>query len=255
MIAWREKFVAFGIHFLATLVLAAIAAALIFFVWYPAPFTQMLGGQKLFLLVVGIDLALGPLMSLVVYDSRKARRLLILDYSVIGVIQIAALLYGVSNMADARPVYVAFSVDRFEIVQAGSLTPDELAAARDPQFASRPLLGPRFVSIVVPPEDREDALMVALAGKDTHLRPRFYVPFEKGLPEIQARARKLDELAAKFPGAKAEIEEARRSAGIPEEFLRWLPVQHAKGFWTAVIDSRTGFPVSYIDLDPYDDAR
>ena len=74
MIVWRERFLAFAIHFLVTLVLAAIAAALIFLVWFPDPFQTMVGGTELFELVVVCDLALGPLISLVIYDSRKARR-------------------------------------------------------------------------------------------------------------------------------------------------------------------------------------
>ena len=71
MIVWREKFVATGIHFLVTLTFAAIAAALVFLVWFPDPFQTMIGGTELFLLVVGCDLALGPLISLVIYNSRK----------------------------------------------------------------------------------------------------------------------------------------------------------------------------------------
>src|SRR6187401_541882 len=82
MTVWREKFVATGIHFLVTLTLAAVAAALIFVVWFPDPFETMIGGTELFLLVVGCDLALGPLISLVIYDSRKSRRALVFDYAV-----------------------------------------------------------------------------------------------------------------------------------------------------------------------------
>jgi len=33
--------------------------------------------------------------------------------------------------------------------------------------------------------------------------------------------------------------------------VRWLPVHHRKGFWTALIDSESGKPLAYIDLDPY----
>ena len=74
MIVWREKFVATAIHFLVTLLLAACAAALIFLVWFPDPLQTMIGGTELFMLVVGCDLALGPLISLVIYNSRKSRR-------------------------------------------------------------------------------------------------------------------------------------------------------------------------------------
>lgn len=224
MIVWREKFVATGIHFLATLTLAACAAALIFLVWYPDPFQTMIGGTELFVLVVGCDLALGPLLSLVVYDSRKTRRALVTDYSVIGVVQVAALIYGVYVLAGARPVYVAFSTDRLEVVSAFEINDKELAAARDPAYASRPLAGPRLISIVVPEAERNDALFESVAGNEAHMRPRFYAPYESRLEQIRTRAKGIDVLTDKFPTRKELIEEAVRDVSTP---------------------------VGYIDLDPY----
>ena len=117
-IVWRERFLAFAIHFLVTLALAACAAALIFIVWFPDPFQTMVGGTELFELVVLCDLVLGPLISLVIYDSTKARWQLVMDYSIIGAIQLAAMIYGVYIVAGTRPVYVAFNQDRLEVVTA-----------------------------------------------------------------------------------------------------------------------------------------
>ena len=251
MIVWREKLVACAIHFLATLALAALAAGLIFLVWFPAPFARMLGGNELFLLVVGCDLALGPLVSLVIYNSRKSRRELVTDYSIVGLVQIAAVVYGVWIMAGTRPVYVAFSQDRYEVVQAADLRDNELAAAGDPKYDSRPLSGPRFIAVVVPPAEAEDAMFQSLEGNEEHQRPRFYMPIEAELPAIQRRAKKLELLAERHKHSKADIDLAQREARIPLEHQRWLPVRHSRGFWTAVIDVRTGLPVSYIDLDPY----
>src|SRR5262245_13571796 len=176
MINWREKFLAFGIHFLATLLLGACAAALIFLVWFPHPFETMIGGTELFVLVVGCDLALGPLLSLVIYDSRKTRRHLLFDYSVVAVIQIAALVYGVYVVAGTRPVYVAFSGDRFEVVTARDISDEELAAASDPRYRSRPLGGPRYIAIVVPAAEQQEAMFKSLDGNPEHERPKFYAP-------------------------------------------------------------------------------
>lgn len=251
MIAWREKLLATGIHFLTTLIVAACAAALIFLVWYPDPFQTMIGGTELFVLVVGCDLALGPLLSLVVYDSRKTRLALVTDYSVIGVVQVAALVYGVYILAGSRPVYVAFNTDRLEVVSAFEINDKELAAARDPAYASRPLTGPRLISIVVPEAERNDALFESVAGNETHMRPRFYAPYESKLERIRARAQLVEVLTDKFPARKELIEEAVRDVSIPAERVRWLPVHHAKGFWTALIDNDDGKPVGYINLDPY----
>src|SRR3954469_17436699 len=185
MIIWREKLRAFVIHFLVTATLGACAAALIFLVWFPRPFATMIGGTELFLLVVGCDLVLGPLVSLVVYDSRKSRRALLVDYGTIGVLQLAALIYGVYVVAGTRPVYVAFDGDRFEIVAARDIRDAELAAARSPGYRSLPLTGPRFINVVVPPADHNDALFEALAGNEEHQRPKFYLPFESGIEAIR----------------------------------------------------------------------
>lgn len=251
MIVWREKFIATGIHFAATLLVAAVAAGVIFLVWYPPPFAEMIGGGGLFLLVIGCDLALGPLLSLVVYDSRKSRRELWLDYSVIGLLQISALVYGVMTTADARPVYVAFSTDRFEIVLAGDLRESELAAARDPRYRDVGWSGPEFVAVVIPPEDRNEALFEALSGNEGHLRPRFYVPLESQLDNLRKRARPLAALEGKNPEASSLLQAALHDVEAPRDRLGWLPVRHFRGFWTAVVDESSGMPVAYIDLDPY----
>src|SRR6185295_6093639 len=63
MIVWREKVKAFAIHFLVTLTLSAAAATLVFLIWFPDPFADMLGGTKLFGVLVACDLGLGPLTS------------------------------------------------------------------------------------------------------------------------------------------------------------------------------------------------
>ena len=251
MIVWREKFLATAIHFLVTLALAAIAAALIFLVWFPDPLQTMIGGTELFMLVVGCDLALGPLLSLVIYNSRKSRRELLLDYTIVGTIQIAALVYGVTIVAGTRPVYVAFSADRLEIVTARDIVDKELAEARDAAYRTLSLTGPRYVGIEVPKAEHNDALFQALSGNEEHMRPKFYVPYETQLENIRAHARPIEALERKKPASKPLLEAAMRDVSIPAERVHWLGVHHRKGFWTALIDIGDGKPVAYVDFDPY----
>ena len=251
-IVWRDRFVAFAIHFLLTLALGALAAALIFLVWFPDPFQTMVGGTKLFELVVVCDLVLGPLISLVIYDKSKGRRKLVIDYTIVGVVQLAAMIYGVYIVAGTRPVYVAFSKDRFEIVVARDITDQELAAARDPQYAKLPLDGPHLVAIQVPAADQQDALFQSVAGNEEHARPKFYAPYESALPDIRKRARTVEWLARKFPKSKPLFDEAMKKVEIPPERVRWLPVRHRLGFWTALIDTADGKPIDWVAFDPYD---
>ena len=250
-IAWREKFIATAIHFLVTLTLAACAAALIFLVWFPDPFQTMIGGTELFLLVVGCDLALGPLLSLVIYNSRKSRRKLVIDYSIVAVLQIAALVYGVYVIAGSRPVFVAFSVDRMEIVTAREITDKELAEVKRPEFAKLSMTGPRLVGIDVPSEDRPDALFQAVQGNDIYLRPKFFVPYETRLDDVRKRAKPISELTKRKPDSKPLIEDAMADTKLPADRIRWVPAHHSQGFWTTLIDIDSAMPVGYIPFDPY----
>jgi len=250
-IVWRDKLLAFGVHFIATALLAAAAATLIFGVWFPAPFNEMIGGTKLFQLVVGCDLALGPLISLVIFNRKKSRRELVTDYTIVAAVQLAAMTYGVWVMAASRPAYVVFAKDRFEVVMAQAISDEYLAETRDPHFARRPLSGPEFAFLRIPPADEQDVMFQELAGHETEARPRFYAPYETGLAEIRQRAGSLAALEARHPEAKAVLAAAAAEAGVPAERLRWLPLRARLGFWTALIDVETGKPVSYAPVDPY----
>jgi hypothetical protein len=157
----------------------------------------------------------------------------------------------VTIVASARPAYLAFSGDRYEVVSAGDLHAAELEAARDPQYREVPWTGMRFVAIVVPPEEHNDALFQALNGNESHLRPRFYVPLESQLDAIRFHAKPLTQLAQAHPEAKPLIAEALPGIDVPADRLAWLPVRHLRGFWAAIIDTQTGKPVAYVAVDPY----
>lgn len=250
MIVWREKFRALSLHFLVTLAVAAVAAAVIFFVWYPNPFQTMMGGTKFFLLISVCDLVLGPLISLVIYNSKKSRRELITDYSIVGVVQLAALAYGVLSIADARPVYVAFVGDRFEVVIASDLTDENLQAGKDP-YRTRPQWGPKLIATQMPTdiEERNDLLFSALKGKDIQTQPRYYVPYETAKEQIKRRAQRMETLYKRHPEARQLVEDAELA--VPESELRWLPIL-GKEFWTVLLDANGGPPLAYLPLDPYD---
>lgn len=252
MINWREKIIATGVHFAVTLVLAGIAAALIFFVWFPDPFQTMIGGTELFLLVVGCDLALGPLMSLVIYNSRKSRRELVTDYSIVGLLQIAALVYGVLIVAGTRPVYVVFNTDRYEVVTARDIDERELAAARDPKYRQLPWTGPRLIAVDVPAAEQQDALFQSLSGNEEHQRPRFYVPLASKVETIRARLKPIEALEADKPASKPLLQSAIAELDLPAGQLGWLPARHRKGFWTVIVRRDDGEPVAWVDFDPYD---
>lgn len=250
MIAWREKFRAVSLHFLVTLAMATAAAVIIFFIWYPDPFQTMLGGTRFFILVTVCDLVLGPLTSLIVYNSKKTRRALVFDYTVIGIVQLAAFVYGVMSMANARPVYVAFVKDRFEVVMAEEIADKDLQAAHDP-YRSRPKFGPVLVGTKSPTDrDERNALVfAAMEGKDVQNYPRFFVPYEANAEVIKQQARPLDALEKNHPEAQQLV--AAEKLAIPRDKVRWLPVRSPKAYWTVLLDADTARVLAYVPVDPW----
>jgi hypothetical protein len=251
MILWREKFRASGLHFMVTLTAALVAAALIFFVWYPQPFATMVGGFRLFLIVSGCDLVLGPLTSMIIYNSRKSRRALVFDYTVIAIIQLAAFVYGVYSVSQARPAYIAFVKDRLEVIAAGEISDKDLAEAKDSKYGDPPHWGPVLVATQVPAQDKNDALWAALEGRDVGVRPKFYVSYETQLNVIKERLEPIAKLEQFHPDSKPLVAAALAELNKPAAEFGWLPVRHTRGFWTALIDRNTGYPAKYIPVDPY----
>ena len=252
-IKWREKIVAFLLHFIITLFAVTAVAAIIFLVWFPEPFDQMVGGRKLLLLLAGCDLILGPLLSLVIFNSKKTRYELTLDYALIGSIQLAALVYGVTVVAESRPAFVVFVKDRFEVVVAMELNPADLKLASELKFQSLSWRGPRLVAAEFPASaaERSEILFSALAGKDIQLMPKYYRPFESQLEVVRSRGLLISQLIERKPDKKSVIGGAVSRLRKDEAALRWLPVKHSFGFWVALIDYETGRPLTYLPIDPY----
>lgn len=108
---------------------ALASAAVVFGLWYPAPYRQMLDVGHIYLLVLAVDVVCGPLLTLILASSTKSRRERWLDFSLIGLIQLAALAYGMHSVWVAPPVALVFETDRLVVVTANEVNTDALPKA------------------------------------------------------------------------------------------------------------------------------
>ncbi len=235
-LALRDRLRAAGWHLLLSLLVAALAAALVFGLWYPGAFRGLSGGRSLFLLVVTVDVVLGPLLTFAIFDPRKGWPHLRRDLAIIVALQLAALAYGLHTVYIARPVVLTFERDRFRVVTASDVLVDELPKAR-PEYRTLPLTGPWTVSTraAQPGEEKSDALFTALKGFDTSQRPGFWQPYENARSEALAKARPLKALLDRHPEHATEFRAEIRDAGLEPERARFLPVV-ARGNWVAVLN-------------------
>ena len=252
MTLWKSKFRAFAIHLGLSLVVAALAAALVFWLWYPPPFRALSGGRELFLLVAVVDVVIGPLITLVVFNPRKSRREKWLDFSVIGVLQLAALGYGQHTIYEARPVHAVFEYNRFRVVHANDVPPESLS--RTPAgITALPLSGPTWLSLrPLVGGEVADYTMQALGGVEVSAHPELWQPYDSGRQAILAAAQPAAELAQRFARDAAAINEGVAQSGRGAEALRYLPIQGRKGVvWTVLLDAKTAQPVGFVPLDSF----
>jgi hypothetical protein len=166
------------IHLGVSALVAATIVAVMLLVWYPSPYFAAAGGATLLMLLIGVDVVLGPLLTFIVYDP--AKKSLVYDLAVIAMLQIAALVYGVNVMASARPAYVVYVRGVFDLVPANDVVTEGMAQAQLPEFQSMPLTGPRLAAARVPvdPDMQFKIATEALAGgPDLTAYPRYYIPY------------------------------------------------------------------------------
>jgi hypothetical protein len=233
------------------LVCAAVAtAALIFMrlVWFPGALFGLTGGSGLLLILVSVDVVLGPLLVLIVYKQGKSS--LKFDLAVIAALQISALAYGLYNVSLARPVYVVFTIDRFDVVTAKDLDPTDLAQVATPQFKTIPWGRPQFISVTSPTDVKaaNKVLESALSGKDLQMFPQYYVEYASTKAEVLKRAQPLDAIQKRAPQV---IDKFLQGTARTAASVRFLPLRAPKADGAVLIDAASAEPLDIVAVDPW----
>jgi hypothetical protein len=249
---WRHRFKASGIHLGLSFVIAALAALLVFGIWYPYPYREISGGRELFLLVVTVDIILGPLITLAVFNRAKPRAELRRDLVMVAVIQLAALGYGLWTVSVARPVHMVFEYDRFRVVHAIDVPP-ELLDQTPPGVDALPLTGPTLLSLREFKDGKEkmDATLAALQGVTLASRPDLWQPYASARPEVLQAAKPVAALKTRFAERAAEIDRVLASAGRNPQTVVYLPMMSRQSFWTVFLDPVTAQIVTSMPLDSF----
>lgn len=242
-----------AVHLSLSLLVAAMAAALVFGLWYPFPYRELVGGRTLFMLVVGVDVVCGPLLTLVLFNPAKPRVELVRDLALVGLIQLAALVYGMYSVALARPVHMVFEVDRLRIVTAAEVEPKDLLKAQAP-WNTLPWTGPSLIGARDPidPADMLNSVNLSLQGNEPSQRPHWWQDYSLSRAAVLKRAKPISALRTKHPQKSVLIDTAVRESGQVESALVWLPLTSFKTTeWVALLDSKTSQPLAYLPLDGF----
>lgn len=241
----NRRFKAFLIHFFCSVTVGLLLAWLVFGVWYPLPLDKAVGVRHIFLLVLCVDVILGPLITLIIYVPGKKG--LAMDLVIVVVVQIAALAYGLHTVAVGRPTWIVFNVDRFDVVRAYEVDTRHLDQAK-PEFQSISWGRPRWVSAVLPEDTTAQQTILTEAisgGPDLAQRPEYYQLLSLAQQAIDQRARTLDALEeSNPPEAVARVRRRHPKAKA------WLPLMSNEEPMVVLLDNENHV-LSVADLQPW----
>lgn len=237
-------------YFLGHLVVSALvslcAVLWVFFVWYPTPLGKAVGLTSIFLMMVAIDVIIGPLLSFVVY--KEGKKTLKMDLVIIALLQLSALCYGMFQIAQGRPVWIVYNVDRFELVRYHEIYEGAIDKA-DPKYRQPTWFTPKYVATAFatdPAERGDNTLEEVVAGISLAQRPERYVEIDKAYADINKRKLSLTDLTKYNP--KTQVETLLKKYPTAHAYL---PLRASQLDMVVLVDEKAQV-VKIVDLRPWE---
>ena len=208
----KVRYVAALIHLLASVLIASIILLLAYFVWFPGDLI-MAGGIAGITILIGVDITLGPVLTLVVFDT--AKKSLKLDLLIIVLLQLACLAVGVWLIYHERPVAQLLADDGIHLPAKSDA--DHYQADIKLSFFAKPPL--KIIELPELPAEVAQVKMTSefVQGKPFIFRTDLYIE-----PSADVFAKRVEYIYQNLgPTHKADIDK------LPEKQCSWMPL-HAK---------------------------
>jgi hypothetical protein len=184
---------------------------------------------RVVLVMICVDVVLGPTLTLIIANQKKSRRELARDIGIIVAVQLCALVYGSVQLWNGRPLYYAFSENILQLVQAYDIDADEAKLGREqnPALAPHWYSLPRWIWAPLPQDAETSQRIVAAAvsgGDDVISMPRYFKRWEDGVPSLRGQLKRVDDVAYFGKAEKKTLKERMKAAGLPDDQLDTMPL-------------------------------
>lgn len=156
--------------------------------WYPPPFFTTDGGWNGVVIMVLVDIVLGPTLTFIIFNPRKSRKEIFFDLSMIALIQFGALAWGGYTVYSQRPVAVIEWEGVLKPLTAEPLYVQDKTLADLQQFDT----GARPIIRAEPPKTKDEigTMMELALNKDIGETQQFWMfrSFKGSLAEIKKSA-------------------------------------------------------------------
>lgn len=213
---------AFGLHLLASFIVLTLTLGSLYWGWYHWPGWYLADCVQVTAALTGVDLVIGPLLTFVIASPNKSRRVFMRDVGAIAVLQLCALGYGTYQLWNGRPLYYAFSEDVLQLVQAYDFEAEELLRAKQAKVLLAPhwYSLPRWIWAPLPedPKERENIVKQSISGgSDVIAMPRYFQPWESGLPTLRTQLKPVDSIKYFAASDKKLFKIRMQAEGIPSD--------------------------------------
>jgi hypothetical protein len=235
---------AFGWHLLGSALVLAVVVGGLYLGWYRWPGWYLADATQVTRVMIGVDLVVGPLLTLVVANPGKQMRILARDVSVIAAVQLIALGYGSVSLWNGRPLYYAFSEDVLQLVQAYDINSEQAALGlqKSPALAPHWYSLPRWIWAPLPADSEASAKIVQAAvagGDDVISMPQYYKKWDDGLSSLRQQLKKFDEQKYFSGNDKKILRQKMQDTGLPTEQSNTLAITGRAHPLLAVFDPAT----------------
>jgi hypothetical protein len=225
----RFRLKAFSLHLLSSASVLTLILGSLYFGWYRWPGWHLTDVTAVVLVMVCVDVVLGPTLTFIVASKNKARRILTRDIGIIVVVQLCALIYGSVSLWNGRPLYYAFSESVLQLVQAYDIDAKdaEIGRQQNPALAPHWYSLPRWIWAPLPQNAEESRKIVVSAvtgGDDVISMPKYFKPWEDGLTSLRSHLKKVDDVAYFAKSEKKKLKERMKAAGVPDDQLNTMPL-------------------------------
>lgn len=215
----RFRLKAFGLHLMGSATALTLVLGTLYLGWYRWPGWYLCDAKHVVVVLMGVDLALGPLLTLVIASPRKPRRELARDVSIIVAVQLIALGYGSVHLWTGRPLYYALTENVVQVVQAYDINAGESALADKLGSPLRPhwYSLPRW--IWVPPQPAAPAADASAKSPPSETidpieTPRLYQPWQAGLGALREQLKSVGFVAEFLPIDKRRLAQRMQAEGL-----------------------------------------
>ncbi|WP_188704955.1 hypothetical protein [Silvimonas iriomotensis] len=238
-------------HLLISLTVFCLILGLLIHYCYPWPYYEINGLFQGLRITASVDIVLGPLMTGLVYVQGKSKRALYFDFVVIAIVQIGALIYGVTTLYSQRPLVSAFLDRGFQTLRLSDLPKSQADWGNLVQLREQSPIQPPLLAVRPGQTSEESAHMFGTEMASSGFPPEF----TSRLEPVPAHWSQIVSASLALPAKLPAKDQAVVDAFIAEhkialKDLALFPLKGAFDSCTVAFARKDGQFVGYMSLQP-----